>query len=242
MLWPMQSLGESSTHPRTPCSASGECGGSRSSFAAWVDGGFLRGVRMRSGGALAAWATESLMAPANDIVRVRAKQTYSILMTGSSQAEWDCLQSSELTQDKCYRGGELDEASGNTLTQVRGYRNNEHESVRQTRVPRPHPRPLPARRSAAQAAHPRRVLRHLRLSSQKRPAPPQPAAGGRHRPQAAWPQARLRPRRALAGAQVHLAIQRPALQQTAQGRPAGMARTLRAPPSAPRSEEHTSEL
>src|ERR1035441_49101 len=36
----------------------------------------------------------------------------------------------ELTQDKCYRGGELDEASGNTLTQVRGYRNNEHESVR----------------------------------------------------------------------------------------------------------------
>src|ERR1039457_2373984 len=77
-------------------------------------------------------------------------------------------QEGELTQDKCYRGGELDEASGNTLTQVRGYRNNEHESVRQTRVPRPHPRPLPARRSAAQAAHPRRVLRHLRLSSQKR--------------------------------------------------------------------------
>src|ERR1035441_4252543 len=94
MLWPMQSLGESSTHPRTPCSASGECGGSRSSFAAWVDGGFLRGVRMRSGGAPAASATESLMAPANDIVRVRAKQTYLILMTGSSQAEWNCLESS----------------------------------------------------------------------------------------------------------------------------------------------------
>jgi hypothetical protein len=39
-----------------------------------------------------------------------------------------------LTQDKCYRGGELDEEFGYTLTQVRGYPSNEHESAQQTGV------------------------------------------------------------------------------------------------------------
>ena len=39
-----------------------------------------------------------------------------------------------LTQDKCYPGGELDEGSGDTLTQVRGYPSNEHESAEQTGV------------------------------------------------------------------------------------------------------------
>src|SRR5260221_3140965 len=73
----------------------------------------------------------------------------------------------------------MDWASDDTLTQVRGYRSNEHESVRQTGVPGPHSRPLPARRSAAQAAHPRRVLRHcgyhrksaLRLLQRPLPVP-----------------------------------------------------------------------
>ena len=72
-------------------------------------------------------------------------------------------QASELTQDKCYRGGAVDEASADTLTQVRGCRSNEHESVRQTRVFDPHSRPRSARRSSAQNAHPRGVLSHLRL-------------------------------------------------------------------------------
>ncbi len=34
-----------------------------------------------------------------------------------------------LTQDKGYRGWELDEEFGYSLTQIRGYRNNEHESA-----------------------------------------------------------------------------------------------------------------
>src|SRR6266487_6038929 len=48
----------------------------------------------------------------------------------------------ELTQIKCYRGGELDWASDDTLTQVRGYPSPEHESVRQTRISRQDSRPL----------------------------------------------------------------------------------------------------
>ena len=39
----------------------------------------------------------------------------------------------ELTRSKCYRGGAVDEASGDTLTQIRGYPSHDHESVRQTR-------------------------------------------------------------------------------------------------------------
>ena len=45
--------------------------------------------------------------------------------------------------------------AGPELTHLRGYPSPEHESVCQTRGPGPHPRPLPARRSAPQVAHPR---------------------------------------------------------------------------------------
>src|SRR5262245_36007641 len=62
---------------------------------------------------------------------------------------------SELTQDKCYRGGELDEASDDTLTQVRGYPSNEHESVCQAGISHPNSRPLWPRRSAIQKPHSR---------------------------------------------------------------------------------------
>src|ERR1017187_6653412 len=91
--------------------------------------------------------------------------------------------SAELTHIKCYRGWEVDEGSADTLTPIRGYPNSEHESVRQTRGPGPHSRPLSARRSAAQDAHPRRVLRHVRVSSQSRAAAFEPAA---ERPWPAW--------------------------------------------------------
>jgi len=49
---------------------------------------------------------------------------------------------SELTHIKCYRGGEVDEGSTDTLTHIRGYPSPEHEFVCQTRVPGPHSRPL----------------------------------------------------------------------------------------------------
>jgi hypothetical protein len=39
-----------------------------------------------------------------------------------------------LTQDKCYRGVELDEGFGSSLTQDRGYPNHEHESAQQTGI------------------------------------------------------------------------------------------------------------
>src|SRR6185503_19971182 len=99
---------------------------------------------------------------------------------------------SELTQDKCYRGGVVDEVFTDSLTQVRGYPSNEHESIRQTRVPGPPARPLQPGRSSSQDAHPRRVLRHLRLSSQERLAPAAPAAGGAHNSRPAWSQTHLR--------------------------------------------------
>jgi hypothetical protein len=41
---------------------------------------------------------------------------------------------SVLTQDKGYRGWELDEGFGNTLTQIRGYPDNEHEFAGQTGI------------------------------------------------------------------------------------------------------------
>lgn len=43
-------------------------------------------------------------------------------------------------------GGELDEGADDPLTQIRGYRSPDHESVRQTRGVGLHPRPLSARR------------------------------------------------------------------------------------------------
>jgi hypothetical protein len=72
----MQSLGESNTQPRTPCSASGEWGGNRSNLAALAGGAFLRGVRFKSGGALASAETESIMVPPNEIVLYGARRSY----------------------------------------------------------------------------------------------------------------------------------------------------------------------
>jgi len=51
----------------------------------------------------------------------------------------------KLTFIKCYRDWEVDEGSADTLTHIRGYSNNEHELVCQTRVSVPYSRPLPAR-------------------------------------------------------------------------------------------------
>src|SRR5262245_59038288 len=61
----------------------------------------------------------------------------------------------ELTQIKCYREGEVDEGSADTLTHNRGYPSPGYEFICQTRGPGPHPRPLSASRSAAQDTHPR---------------------------------------------------------------------------------------
>ena len=80
----------------------------------------------------------------------------------------------------------MDEGSTDTLTHNRGYRNPEHESVRQTRVSGSHSRPLSACRSSAPAAHPeefcatcgyhrksalRLLNRPLRTAPIKRPGP-----------------------------------------------------------------------
>ena len=73
---PMQSLGESSTQPSTPCSASGECGGSRSTLATSGSAGFRRGVRFKSGGAPAPSDTESIMAQPNEIYVSVANVSY----------------------------------------------------------------------------------------------------------------------------------------------------------------------
>ena len=48
----------------------------------------------------------------------------------------------ELTQIKCYRSGEVDGESADTLTHIHGYRRTDHEFISQTRVPGPHSRPL----------------------------------------------------------------------------------------------------
>src|ERR1017187_3321183 len=133
----------------------------------------------------------------------------------------------ELTHIKCYRGWEVDEGSADTLTPIRGYPNSEPESVRQTRGPGPHSRPLPARRSAAQAAHPRRVLRPVRGSSQSRAAALEPAAA-HDSAQTQRAQNPLRSGRGAAGAQARLAGQRPVVRQTPQGGAARVAGTSRA--------------
>src|ERR1017187_6242468 len=133
----------------------------------------------------------------------------------------------ELTHIKCYRGWEVDEGSADTLTPIRGYPNSEPESVRQTRGPGPHSRPLPARRSAAQAAHPRRVLRLVRVSSQSRAAALEPAAA-HDSAQAQRAPNPLRSGRGAAGAQARLAGQRPVVRQTPQGGAARVAGTSRA--------------
>src|SRR5882672_373630 len=67
---PMQSLGESSTQPSTPCSASGECGGSRSTRASVVASFRLR-VRFKSGGPPALSAMESIIASIEPDSRMR---------------------------------------------------------------------------------------------------------------------------------------------------------------------------
>src|ERR1039458_4880261 len=135
--------------------------------------------------------------------------------------------SAELTHIKYHRGWEVDEGSADTLTPIRGYPNSEPESVRQTRGPGPHSRPLPARRSAAQAAHPRRVLRPVRGSSQSRAAALEPAAA-HDSAQAQRAPNPLRSGRGAAGAQARLAGQRPVVRQTPQGGAARVAGTSRA--------------
>src|SRR5215210_574431 len=137
----------------------------------------------------------------------------------------------ELTHIKCYRGWEVDEASADTLTHIRGYRSLEHEFVLQTRVTGTHSRPLPARRSSAQDAHTRRVLRHLRVSSKSSPAAAQPPAGQRAA-ETFRTESLLRVERSAAGAQGYLAGERSALQQAA---PGGAARVAGTPGAALRA-------
>src|SRR5438309_10770637 len=67
---PMQSFGEISTQPSTPCSASGECGGSRSTRASVVASFRLR-VRFKSGGPPALSAMESIMASIKPDSRIK---------------------------------------------------------------------------------------------------------------------------------------------------------------------------
>ena len=60
---PRQSLGESSTQPSTPCSASNACGGKRSARPASCAETFRRRAFFKSGAAPALSATESIMCP-----------------------------------------------------------------------------------------------------------------------------------------------------------------------------------
>src|SRR5689334_18428915 len=61
MQCPRQSLGESSTQPNTPCSASLECGGSRSTFEGSANSALRRRAFLKSAGALPALSvTESI--------------------------------------------------------------------------------------------------------------------------------------------------------------------------------------
>ena len=89
-----------------------------------------------------------------------------ITPTASTHDKMEAEANYVLTQDKCYRDGELDEGFSSSLTQDRGYPSNEHESAQQTGVFNQNPRSLSARRSRAQKPHSGRVLRHLRLSPQ----------------------------------------------------------------------------
>jgi hypothetical protein len=66
-------------------------------------------------------------------------------LTGSgikSEIKNKILDATELTQDKGYRGREVDVESNDTLTHIRGYRSNEYEFRLQTRVSREDSRPL----------------------------------------------------------------------------------------------------
>src|SRR5437870_1633395 len=82
---PMQSLGESNTHPSTPCSASGEWGGKRSTPDPLASARFRRGDRFKSGGAPAPSVTVSIMRSADRNISAGATGSYSNLITGSSQ-------------------------------------------------------------------------------------------------------------------------------------------------------------
>ena len=70
----------------------------------------------------------------------------------------------DLTQIKGYRGWEMDEESVDTLTQVRGYRTNEHEFSIQAGVFGEDSRPLSAGWPSSQEQDTRRVLFELRVS------------------------------------------------------------------------------
>src|SRR5687767_996316 len=59
----MHSLGERKMEPSTPCSASIECGGRRSTLAGSISAGFLRRLRLRSmPPCVASGRTESIIA------------------------------------------------------------------------------------------------------------------------------------------------------------------------------------
>ncbi len=82
---PMQSLGESNTQPRTPCSASGECGGRRSARGPVAVAAARRRERFKSGGPPAPSAIESIIWLRNEILPGYANKCYWILFTGCSQ-------------------------------------------------------------------------------------------------------------------------------------------------------------
>jgi len=133
----------------------------------------------------------------------------------------------ELTHIKCYRDGEVDEASADTLTHIHGYPNQEHEFISQTRVSGSPSRALSASRAAAQVTHPLGVLRDVRVSSQIGSAVVEPAAA-HHPAQTERAKSHLRSGGSVAGAQSRLAGERPVVQQAAQGGAAGVVGTLRA--------------
>src|SRR6266700_7425335 len=86
MQVPMHSPGESNTHPSTPCSASIEWGGNRSTLIALVADAFCRRAFFKSGGVLpVSVSRESIMLEGHWTLRAQAIRSYYFLLPNSSQ-------------------------------------------------------------------------------------------------------------------------------------------------------------
>src|SRR5262245_7988517 len=81
---PRHSFGASNAQPSTPCSASTECGGSRSTFAGSASSAFLRRAFFRSARPPPWGSIESITAQADRIRRQRATKGCRALLNASS--------------------------------------------------------------------------------------------------------------------------------------------------------------
>ena len=79
---PMQSLGESKAHPKTPCSASAECGGSRSTDGAEAEA-LWRKARFKSGSGFGPSGIESIIGLGK--YQKLTSQSNAMLITGQSE-------------------------------------------------------------------------------------------------------------------------------------------------------------